>query len=74
VDIDKESLLRAVEDAAGDPDKDARVKEIIIGAYRSLPLEQRKYALREFVMMEEGNFEFLMEYAPELHREAFPLQ
>lgn len=70
----RERILKMVEEAAGDPDKDAKVKEIILEAYKSLPPEERKHVLREFVMAEEGNFDFLLRYAPELHREAFPLQ
>lgn len=74
MDLDREKLLAMMEEAAGDPDKDARIKEIIIEAYRSLTPEERKYTLRQFVMAEEGNFDWLLTYAPELHREAFPLQ
>lgn len=72
--IDKERFLAELEEAYEDPKKDARVREIIVEAYRTLPVEERKAIIRRFAMESESNFDFLMDYAPELHREAFPIQ
>lgn len=74
MDLLRERILKMVEEVADDPDKDARLKEIIVEAYMDLPAEERKAIIRSFAMQDEGNFDFLRKYVPKLYNEAFPIQ